>query len=141
MTTQTQINRAGMPDAPEEVGRRNRPVATGGALRGTARKGYFCTGTEKMMEAVVERENMLSAYKRVVGNKGAAGVDAMGVEVLKPYLQAHWQRIKEQLLQGKYQPQPVLRVQIPKPGGKGVRNLGIPTVVDRLIQQARTRTR
>jgi RNA-directed DNA polymerase len=89
-----------------------------------------------MMEAVVERENMLIAYKRVVGNKGAAGVDAMGVDELKPYLQDHWQRIKEQLLQGKYQPQPVLRVQIPKPGGKGMRKLGIPTVVDRLIQQA-----
>jgi group II intron reverse transcriptase/maturase len=89
-----------------------------------------------MMEAVVERENMLNAYRRVVGNKGAAGVDAMGVDELKPYLQGHWPRIKEQLLQGKYQPQPVLRVQIPKPGGKGVRKLGIPTVVDRLIQQA-----
>jgi RNA-directed DNA polymerase len=110
-------------------------VAVGGALRGTARREHFCTGTEKMMEAVVERENMLIAYKRVVGNKGAAGVDAMGVDDLKPYLQTHWQRIKEQLLQGKYQPQPVLRVQTPKPGGKGMRKLGIPTVVDRLIQQ------
>ncbi len=136
MTTQTQINRAEMPDAPAEVGRRNRLGAAGGVLRGTARKGYFCTGTEKTMEAVVERENMLIAYKRVVGNKGAAGVDAMGVDELKPYLQDHWQRIKEQLLQGNYQPQPVLRVQIPKPGGKGMRKLGIPTVVDHLIQQA-----
>jgi retron-type reverse transcriptase len=79
---------------------------------------------------------MLIAYKRVVGNKGAAGVDAMGVDELKPYLQDHWQRIKEHLLQGKYKPQPVLRVQIPKPAGKGVRKLGIPTVVDHLILQA-----
>jgi len=136
MTTQTQTNRAEMRDALEERGRRNRPVASGGVSNGTVRKGHFCTGTENMMEAVVERENMLIAYKRVVGNKGAAGIDAMSVDDLKPYLQAHWQRIKEQLLQGKYQPQPVLRVQIPKPGGQAKRKLGIPTVVDRLIQQA-----
>lgn len=89
-----------------------------------------------LMEAVVERENMLNALRRVVGNKGAAGVDAMSVEELKPYLQTHWGQIKEHLLEGSYQPQPVLRVEIPKPGGKGVRKLGIPTVVDRLIQQA-----
>jgi RNA-directed DNA polymerase len=88
------------------------------------------------MEEVVERENMLNALRRVVGNKGAAGVDALGVEELKPYLQTHWEQIKEHLLEGSYQPQPVLRVEIPKPGGKGVRKLGIPTVVDRLIQQA-----
>ena len=60
----------------------------------------------------------------------------MGVDELKPYLQAHWARIKEQLLAGSYQPQPVRRVEIPKPGGKGMRKLGVPTVVDRLIQQA-----
>lgn len=89
-----------------------------------------------LMEEVVERENMLNALRRVVGNKGAAGVDALGVEELKPYLQTHWEQIKEHLLEGSYQPQPVLRVEIPKPGGKGVRKLGIPTVVDRLIQQA-----
>lgn len=102
----------------------------------TASKEHFCTGTEKMMEAVVERENMLIAYKRVVGNKGAAGGDTMGVDQLKPYLQTHWKRIKEQLVKGRYQPQPVLRVLIPKPGGKAMRRLGIPTIVDRLIQQA-----
>jgi RNA-directed DNA polymerase len=88
------------------------------------------------MEAVVERENMRNAFRRVIGNKGAAGVDAMGVDELSPYLQTHWKRIKEQLLGGTYQPQPVLRVEIPKPGGRGMRKLGIPTVVDRLIQQA-----
>jgi RNA-directed DNA polymerase len=88
------------------------------------------------MEAVVGRENMLRAYDRVVKNKGAAGVDAMGVKELKSYLQTHWAQIREQLLEGKYEPQPVLRVEIPKPAGKGMRKLGIPTVLDRLIQQA-----
>lgn len=88
-----------------------------------------------LMEAVVGRENMRMAYARVVGNRGAAGVDGMTVEELRAYLKQHWPRIKEELLAGNYQPQPVLGVQIPKPGG-GVRQLGIPTAVDRLIQQA-----
>ena len=87
------------------------------------------------MEAVVARENLLDAYRRVMSNKGAAGVDEMPVEQLKPYLQEHWARIKEDLLNGTYQPQAVRCVEIPKLSG-GVRQLGIPTVVDRLIQQA-----
>jgi RNA-directed DNA polymerase len=87
------------------------------------------------MEAVVARENLLDAYARVMRNKGAAGVDEMPVEQLLPYLQEHWAQIKESLLNGTYQPQAVRCVEIPKPSG-GVRQLGIPTVVDRLIQQA-----
>jgi RNA-directed DNA polymerase len=87
------------------------------------------------MEAVVERENMKRASQRVVGNRGAAGVDEMTVEQLKPHLKEQWARIKEELLGGRYQPQPVRGVEIEKPGG-GMRQLGIPTVVDRLIQQA-----
>jgi len=87
------------------------------------------------MEAVVARENLLDAYARVMSNKGAAGVDEMPVEELKPYLQAHWAQIKESLLNGTYQPSAVRCVEIPKPNG-GVRQLGIPTVLDRLIQQA-----
>jgi len=87
------------------------------------------------MEAVVERENMMRAYRQVVRNKGAAGIDRMAVEELKPYLKAQWPQIKEKLLEGKYQPQAVWTVEIPKPNG-GVRQLGIPTVADRLIQQA-----
>lgn len=87
------------------------------------------------MEAVVERENMMAAYKRVAGNKGAAGVDGMSVDELKPYLDEHWVRIKGELLEGRYEPQAVAQVEIPKPNG-GMRKLGIPTVVDRLIQQA-----
>ena len=136
MTTQMLTRRAEMREAPAERGGRNLPMAAEGASSVTARRGYSCTGTENLMEAVVERENMLIAYKRVVSNKGAAGVDGMTVAELKPYLQTHWRRIKEQLLEGSYKPQPVLRVEIPKPGGRGMRKLGIPTVADRLVQQA-----
>jgi RNA-directed DNA polymerase len=89
----------------------------------------------KLMEAVVERENMWKALRRVERNKGAAGVDGMAVNEMRIYLKEHWPRIKEELLAGCYQPAPVLRVEIPKAGG-GMRSLGIPTVVDRLIQQA-----
>jgi RNA-directed DNA polymerase len=87
------------------------------------------------MEAVVERGNLMLAYQRVVANKGAAGVDALTVTELKDHLKRHWPTIRARLLAGIYQPQPVRRVDIPKPQG-GVRTLGIPTVVDRLIQQA-----
>lgn len=89
-----------------------------------------------LMEAVVGRENMRRALRRVESNKGSAGVDNMSVDDLRPYLKECWPRIKEELLEGRYEPSPVLRVEIPKPGGKGMRQLGIPTVVDRLIQQA-----
>ena len=88
-----------------------------------------------MMEAVVERENMRAALKRVVANKGAAGVDGMSVEALRPWLHSKWPQVKEELLEGRYKPAPVRKVEIPKPGG-GIRQLGIPTVLDRLIQQA-----
>ena len=88
-----------------------------------------------LIERIVERENMFKAYDRVVKNKGSAGIDKMSVGDLKPYLQKEWVNIKIKLLDGKYQPQPVKQVEIPKPGG-GVRKLGIPTVVDRLIQQS-----
>ncbi len=88
------------------------------------------------MEAVVERENMVKALRQVEANKGSAGVDAVPVQALRDYLREHWPRIKEEVLESRYQPQPVRKVEIPKPGGKGMRQLGIPTVVDRLIQQA-----
>jgi len=89
-----------------------------------------------LMEQVVCRENMLAAYRRVVRNKGAAGVDGVTVYELLGFCQSHWEGVREQLLSGTYRPRPVRRVDIPKPGGKGVRMLGIPTVLDRLIQQA-----
>jgi RNA-directed DNA polymerase len=91
--------------------------------------------TTSLMEAVVERGNLMLAYQRVVANKGAAGVDALTVTELKDHLKRHWPTIRARLLAGTYHPQPVRRVDIPKPQG-GVRTLGIPTVVDRLIQQA-----
>ena len=87
------------------------------------------------MERVVERSNMRLAYQRVVENKGAAGVDGLGVSELKDWLVVHWPSVKQAVLEGRYLPQPVRRVDIPKPSG-GIRTLGVPTVVDRLIQQA-----
>jgi RNA-directed DNA polymerase len=89
----------------------------------------------RLMEEIVSRDNMMAAYHRVMANKGAAGIDRMSVEQLQPHLKEHWPRIREELLEGRYRPQPVRGVDIPKPGG-GMRQLGIPTVVDRLIQQA-----
>ncbi len=88
------------------------------------------------MEEVVRRETMRAAYRRVVQNGGAAGVDGMTVEQLGAYCREHGSRLREALLTGTYTPQPVRRVEIAKPDGKGTRVLGIPTVVDRMIQQA-----
>jgi len=103
----------------------------GRAARGEVRSGI---GHEALMELVVERENAAQALKRVRKNKGSPGADGMAVEELPEYLRAHWPAIREQLLEGSYQPAPVRRVEIPKSGG-GVRQLGIPTVLDRFIQQ------
>lgn len=89
----------------------------------------------RLMEVVVERDNLMAAYQRVVRNRGAAGVDGIGVAAFKDHLKQHWPTIKAKLLAGEYIPQPVRRVDIPKPQG-GVRTLGIPTLTDRLIQQA-----
>ena len=89
----------------------------------------------ELMSAVLERGNMMRAYERVLRNKGAAGVDGMTVGDLKAHLKAQWPEIREQLRDGRYCPLAVRKVEIPKPGG-GKRMLGIPTVQDRLIQQA-----
>ena len=94
------------------------------------------SGTEmSLLEKMLERGNMLEALRRVESNKGAPGVDGVTVAELRSYVKTHWAEIRQQLLEGTYKPQPVRRVEIPKPGG-GVRGLGIPTVMDRLIQQA-----
>jgi RNA-directed DNA polymerase len=91
--------------------------------------------TDRMMEEIVERENLKEALRRVKANKGAPGVDGMTVNQLDDHLKQHWPAIREELLSGTYRPKPVKRVEIPKPDG-GVRKLGIPTVLDRFIQQA-----
>jgi len=88
-----------------------------------------------LMEQVLERDNLKRAYNRVKRNKGAPGIDGVTVENLKPYLWENWARIKSELLEGTYKPHPVRRVEIPKQDG-GKRLLGIPTTIDRLIQQA-----
>ncbi|MDW7645146.1 MAG: group II intron reverse transcriptase/maturase, partial [Desulfuromonadales bacterium] len=115
---------------------RKSPEYGGGASNGTACREPSWTEVEtRLMEDVVSRSNMMTAYGRVVSNKGAPGIDGMQVGELKAYLVKEWPRIKEELLKGTYQPRPVRKVDIPKPGG-GTRMLGIPTVLDRLIQQA-----
>jgi len=91
--------------------------------------------TMQLMEEVCERENLVRAWQRVRDNKGAPGIDGMTIDDAKGFLREHWPDIRSQLLAGTYQPQPVKRVEIPKPDG-GVRKLGVPCVVDRLIQQA-----
>lgn len=89
----------------------------------------------QLMEQILSRSNMRMAYKKVKANKGAGGIDGISIEEVDAYLKENWANIKEKILKRKYKPQPVLRVEIPKPNG-GVRNLGIPTVVDRIIEQA-----
>ncbi len=89
----------------------------------------------QLIERLVERKSMRKAYSQVMRNKGAAGIDNMPVEALMPYLKEKWAEIREQLVTGEYMPKPVRKVEIPKPDG-GMRQLGIPTVLDRLIQQA-----
>ena len=100
-----------------------------------AASGNERPGTDRLMEEVVERGNAKAALKRVRQNKGSPGVDGMTVDELPEYLVDHWVEIREQLLAGSYQPRPVKRQEIPKSGG-GVRELGIPTALDRLVQQA-----
>src|SRR5438270_3936526 len=102
----------------------------------TATSGFESPArTNRLMEEVCERENLKEALRQVKGNKGSAGVDGITVNQLTDYLKQHWPVIREQLLSGTYEPKPVRRVEIPKPDG-GVRKLGIPTVLDRFIQQA-----
>jgi len=118
-----------------EADRRNLSGAVSGAESGTAAVGRTKPEALGLMEAAVERSNMLCAYERVVKNKGAPGVDGLTVSEFKPWLQAHWPSIRQALLAGDYMPAAVRKVEIPKPQG-GVRTLGIPTVLDRLIQQS-----
>ena len=116
-------------------GGRNLPGTAAGAEGRTATDGQTKPEALRLMEAAVERNNMLCAYERVVKNQGAPGVDGITVTGFKPWLQAHWRKIRQALLAGEYMPAAVRKVDIPKLEG-GVRTLGIPTVLDRMIQQA-----
>jgi RNA-directed DNA polymerase len=136
MTNRDAERRAETLESHPEGSRRNRREEGLGATRVTARREYSGAEAEQLLEAAVERENMWLALKQVERNQGAAGVDKITIEQLRAYLREHWPRIREELLAGEYQPQPVRKVEIPKPGGQGMRMLGIPTVIDRLIQQA-----
>jgi RNA-directed DNA polymerase len=91
---------------------------------------------DRLMEEVCERGNLRQALKRVKVNKGAPGVDGMTVQALPAYLREHWPSTRDTLLNSTYKPQPVRRVEIPKPDGGGVRKLGIPSALDRFVQQA-----
>ena len=131
-------------EAPQQVGTNKETPArnAGMALSGveTDVTTHWRTKAEleqgsRLMEAVCERGNLRLAYQRVMENKGAAGVDGIGVVGFKDHLKQHWPTIKARILGGTYNPQPVRRVDIPKPQG-GIRTLGIPTLTDRLIQQA-----
>lgn len=128
--------RAEKPKRPRKVG--------GGTAEGTgverqtraARGEHAGDKASMLMEEALRRENVMAAYARVVSNRGAPGVDGVTVDDLMPYCRKHWARIRAELLGSHYVPEPVRRVEIPKPGGKGTRMLGIPTALDRLIQQA-----
>lgn len=136
MSSRDADSRAEKLDSHPEGSQRNWREEGLGASRDTATRDNSEPEAEQLLEAVVERKNMWLALKQVARNSGAAGVDNMTVAQLRSYLHEHWQQIKEELLVGSYQPQPVLKVEIPKPGGKGMRMMGIPTVLDRLLQQA-----
>ena len=123
------------PQQDVEEGRRNRPGATAAPQAVTAWNEASTERPSMVMEEVLRRENLLRAYQRVKSNRGAPGIDGMSVEELGPYLVRRWEAIREELLAGRYRPAPVRSVEIAKPSG-GVRRLGIPTVLDRLIQQA-----
>jgi RNA-directed DNA polymerase len=116
-------------------GERNSLTTAPGAEPGTAADEQTKAEGPRQMEAVVERANLWRAYERVVQNKGAAGVDGLTVTEFKAWLQQHWPSVKAALLAGDYVPAAIRKVEIPKPNG-GVRTLGIPTVLDRLVQQA-----
>ena len=89
----------------------------------------------KLIERILDKDNVRIALEKVIANKGAAGIDGMKVEELRGYMNANWPGIKQSILERSYRPAPVRRVEIPKPNG-GVRKLGIPTAVDRTLQQS-----
>ena len=120
----------------EPTGEARRATAEETESLSTMRVPESPASTNQLMEEVCERENRKEALQQVKANKGSPGIDGMTVEELPGYLQQHWPVIREQLLNGTYEPKPVRRVEIEKPDGGGMRKLGIPTVLDRFVQQA-----
>ena len=106
--------------------------------RGDCRVLAECTEhpvEEGLLERIIKRENLIRSLRQVERNGGSAGVDGMSVKELRPYLKGHWSQLRKEILEGTYRPHPVRRSEIPKSGG-GIRSLGVPTVLDRFIQQA-----
>ena len=136
MTDKTPTKRDEMPKTNSGGTERNSSWPESGASNVTTDKDTPNPDMTKLMEKIVERGNMTLALHRVEKNKGAPGIDGVTTENLRSYLKEHWPKLKEALLNGTYKPSPVRTVEIPKPGNKGTRTLGIPTVLDRLIQQA-----
>jgi RNA-directed DNA polymerase len=124
-----------MPEPVREVGGGTAEISEQERQARAARSGTAGDEARSLIDEVLRRENMAAALARVVANAGAPGIDGMTVAALKEHCREHWPRIRQELLSGTYQPQPVRRVEIPKPDG-GMRTLGIPTVLDRMIQQA-----
>ncbi len=118
-----------------EVDTRNKQGVFSVSLASSEEKTKSERGTETLLESIVTKRNLFEAYKRVKKNKGSHGIDGMRVDELLPYLETHANQVIENLLDGTYKPKPVRRVEIPKPDG-GIRLLGVPTVLDRMIQQA-----
>src|SRR5262249_12589317 len=118
---------AGRPERARGAGGGTAEAAEVERQAGTARGENGGGGAPMLMEEVLRRENLMVAHARVVKNGGAPGVDEMNIEELWGYCQKHWARIREELLGGTYEPQPIRRVEIPKPDGGGTRTLGIPT--------------
>jgi RNA-directed DNA polymerase len=127
--TQRVLGAGGRGEAPKAAVRGAEPMAANPESESPS-------ACDRLMEEICERENLKQALKRVKSNKGAPGVDGMTVHALPGYLREHWPSIRATLLNGTYRPQPVRGVEIPKPDGGGVRKLGIPSALDRLVQQA-----
>ena len=135
MSEKRQKNQLELAFAAEPKGETRKHAGKGTEPFTAKRETESPTSTERLMEEVVERENLKKALRRVRSNKGSGGVDGMTVDQLPAYLRTHWPDMRSKLLSGTYKAQPVKRVEIDKPEG-GVRKLGIPTVIDRFVQQA-----
>jgi len=135
MSEKRQKNQLGLAFMKEGRDESPRSIVGGTEARMAEGKAESPAEADRLMEEILDPENLKEALKRVKANKGSAGIDRMTVEMVSDYLKKHWPEIREQMLSGTYKPQPVLRVEIPKPDG-GVRKLGIPVVVDRFLQQA-----